>query len=392
MNVNRPIARPSSGVRATRRRTWPLFLLGLLVLWLGAGEVAAQQSARLPADELTAGRRMKQLVRPVAARVGASTLWLTDGRQEVSLATIVGENGLALTKASELPEENLRAKLEGRRTAAVEVLTVDSRYDLALLRIDAENLVPVRWASETSLQVGDWLVSAGPNGEVVSLGVMSVQPRRIAAQPGVMGIEMGEPTSDGVPIGRIFEGSGAEAAGLRAGDLITHINDRAVQSREALGREVRRHGPGDNIDVRYKREGESKEIQVRLSGRVGGMNFSRGDIMNRMGGALSDRAGGFPLALAHDSVLTPSQMGGPLVNLDGDFVGINIARAGRTESLAVPASQIAGIVRQMQRRIENEGDRSLAEDDDESDQLAEGDSAELEETESVKTDVEPEPE
>ena len=34
----------------------------------------------------------------------------------------------------------------------------------------------------------------------------------------------------------------------------------------------------------------------------------------------------------------PADCGGPLVNLDGKVVGMNIARAGRTESYAIPCA------------------------------------------------------
>ena len=40
--------------------------------------------------------------------------------------------------------------------------------------------------------------------------------------------------------------------------------------------------------------------------------------------------------ITHDTVLAPSECGGPLVDLDGRTIGFNIARGGRTESYAVP--------------------------------------------------------
>ena len=46
------------------------------------------------------------------------------------------------------------------------------------------------------------------------------------------------------------------------------------------------------------------------------------------------------MILQHDSVLKPSECGGPLVDLDGKVVGINIARAGRTETYAIPSEVV----------------------------------------------------
>jgi serine protease Do len=59
-----------------------------------------------------------------------------------------------------------------------------------------------------------------------------------------------------------------------------------------------------------------------------------------MGSVLSNRTNGFPVVLQHDSVVLPTDCGGPLVDLQGRVIGINIARAGRVESDAVPSETI----------------------------------------------------
>src|SRR5207253_1169195 len=96
-------------------------------------------------------------------------------------------------------------------------------------------------------------------------------------------------------------------------------------------------------DIRVKRGDQEMELKAKLdrqpSGGRGGRG-GRGDFQNRMGSILSDRRNGFPTILHHDAVLRPSDCGGPLVGLDGKVVGINIARAGRTESYAAPAEAV----------------------------------------------------
>jgi S1-C subfamily serine protease len=59
---------------------------------------------------------------------------------------------------------------------------------------------------------------------------------------------------------------------------------------------------------------------------------------NRMSGDVSLRSEGFEQAIEHDTVLEPWQCGGPLVNLDGKAIGLNIARASRFATYALPAS------------------------------------------------------
>jgi serine protease Do len=62
-------------------------------------------------------------------------------------------------------------------------------------------------------------------------------------------------------------------------------------------------------------------------------------------GRLSEQRSGFPSALQHDLYLKPEQCGGPLVDLDGKVVGINIARSGRIESLAIPAPVLIDLLK-----------------------------------------------
>ena len=62
---------------------------------------------------------------------------------------------------------------------------------------------------------------------------------------------------------------------------------------------------------------------------------------------LSRRRSGFPQAFAHDAPLRPNDCGGPVVDLDGRVVGLNIARASRAHSLAIPADVVQRVVEEM---------------------------------------------
>jgi len=46
-------------------------------------------------------------------------------------------------------------------------------------------------------------------------------------------------------------------------------------------------------------------------------------------------------------VIKPSDCGGPLVDLDGKILGINIARAGRVETWALPAEVVTPILKEL---------------------------------------------
>ncbi|MFQ3593063.1 MAG: hypothetical protein SNJ82_07720, partial [Gemmataceae bacterium] len=105
-----------------------------------------------------------------------------------------------------------------------------------------------------------------------------------------------------------------------------------------------KYKPGEKIKVLVQRPGPTpttEELTVELGKRPalpGGLD--RGDFQNRMGSTLSVKRSGFPTIFQHDMVVKPSDCGGPVVNLDGEVIGVNIARGGRTESYAIPSEAI----------------------------------------------------
>jgi len=71
---------------------------------------------------------------------------------------------------------------------------------------------------------------------------------------------------EGLRITRIVTNSGAEKAGLRAGDIILSLDGTAVSEVRQLVRVIRAHKPGDNVIVRFIRGDEENEVQLVLGG------------------------------------------------------------------------------------------------------------------------------
>ena len=59
--------------------------------------------------------------------------------------------------------------------------------------------------------------------------------------------------------------------------------------------------------------------------------------------AFSDRRFGFPTVVPHDLAIAPNDCGGPLVDIDGRCLGVNIARALRVASYALPPGVVSGL-------------------------------------------------
>ena len=63
-------------------------------------------------------------------------------------------------------------------------------------------------------------------------------------------------------------------------------------------------------------------------------------MMNRLGAVPSRRDDNFPNVFQHDSPLFPEQCGGPITDLQGNVLGINISRKGRAACYAIPSDHL----------------------------------------------------
>jgi len=73
------------------------------------------------------------------------------------------------------------------------------------------------------------------------------------------------PGTHGVVVTRVLDASPAAAAGVQPGDVITHVESRAVRRSRDFVQAVQRHAPGERIDVRLQRDGKEKRLTVKLA-------------------------------------------------------------------------------------------------------------------------------
>ncbi len=300
---------------------------------------------RVPDSRLTDGSMVRSAFRQVVADARKATVRVrTDGRN-TALGGIVGADGWILTKASRLPGE-ITCLLQDDREIAAEIASIDQKYDLALLKVDAKNLPTLKFSKGPVPEVGAWLATVGMDRKPRAIGVMSVEPRWIKQRAGTLGIQFDISTDDPV-IEQVFPGTAAEEAGLAGGDVIISISGMDTPTRYAAIRRVQAHSPGQKITLIVRRGDETREIDARLKGHFVGRDPTREEFQNSLGSVLSQRRAGFPNAFQHDTVVKPSDCGGPIVDLDGEVVGFNLARAGRTETYAITATDVLGIIEKL---------------------------------------------
>lgn len=336
-----------------RSPRWCGFGLCLFLASVGAGLLGQVPARADKAKKAEAGlyeRSSPQVLaafRKVVDGPSRSTVRIRCRGKDVALGTVVGARGWILTKASEL-KGKVKCKLWDGRQLPARIVGVNKRYDVALLKIKAGGLRPVRWNASQTAPVGNWVATPGLGQDPVAVGVVSVAARKPARsllaamnpKGGYLGIALGE----GAKIGQVIHGSAAAKAGLKAEDTILAISGKATRDGEEVLTTLGRYKPGDVISIRVKRGDRELVVKAKLGKRTG---MSRTDFQNRLGGPLSKVRQGFPVILQHDTVLRPSDCGGPLVDLDGRVIGLNIARAGRTESYAIPAEVLRPLVEEL---------------------------------------------
>ncbi len=286
-----------------------------------------------------------ELFQPVVASASASTAIVYAGRRQIAMGTVVDSDGFILTKASEM-RDDLKCKLADGNSYSASVYGVDPVTDLALLKIDANNLPSVEWSNNPTPAPGRWVATPNHENEAIAIGVISVNEREILPSRPFIGIQM-RPTENnaGVRINQVIPDTPADRSGILINDIVVKLDDIDIPDRETLVDSLGQYTIGDVATLTVKRGDKKVKIRLVLADEENkNPQFDRTRQQNSMGSTLSKRRKNFPLAFQHDSMLDAKNCGGPLVDLDGRVVGINIARDGRVSSLALPRSIVDPVI------------------------------------------------
>ncbi|MEV4354930.1 trypsin-like peptidase domain-containing protein [Nonomuraea sp. NPDC049625] len=81
-----------------------------------------------------------------------------------------------------------------------------------------------------------------------------------------LGVSVTDATGDvpGALVRQVTDGSPAAKAGLRQGDLITKIGDKAVDGGDTVVGQVRGFKPGQQVKITYMRDGKTADVTVTL--------------------------------------------------------------------------------------------------------------------------------
>ena len=115
---------------------------------------------------------------------------------------------------------------------------------------------------DTARPIADGLKKAGGKVQATTfLGVTSVTLTDDVRQ------RFGIKTSKGALVYAVSPGTPADNGGLRPGDVITSLGGDGVTSSDDLGAAVRKHKPGDKVDIKFERNGNEQTASVTLGAR-----------------------------------------------------------------------------------------------------------------------------
>lgn len=256
--------------------------------------------------------------------------------------------GLVLTNHHVIAQaDEIKVRLADDREFEAELVGSDPDSDVAVLRIDADDLSEVKLGDSDHLDVGDFVVAIGnPFGlrQTVTSGIVSAKGRSglgnryenfiqtdasinrgnsggalvdlkgrlvgintaiISTSGGSVGIGFAIPVklavsvmdqivehggvkrgmlgvigqdltpelakafgmdaARGAVVARVLDDSAAADAGIKSGDIITHVDGQEIRNFDALRNAIGLHREGDKVTIKYLREGEEMSVKLALS-------------------------------------------------------------------------------------------------------------------------------
>jgi serine protease Do len=288
-------------------------------------ETPLERAEQLRVADWSQGPATLARFRPIIAPIRSSVVVVLHDGVAIALGTVVGADGWVITKATELPASPT-CRLPDGRILSARVVGVEPASDLALLKVAADGLSPVRWAVTLDPSVGTVVAAVGAQDDPLAIGILSVQRRNLAG--------ISRPTYTlplRLPAGRpeIYTAtqSGASppknafsidlvrglpwSAGVRIGDVLRCLAGRSIHDEPQLIDAVKGFRSGDVVDLELERHGKSVKLRLPLRPKTGyDQNY---------------RADGFPTVVECAVPLFSYECGGPVVDLNGQAIGITIA-------------------------------------------------------------------
>ncbi|MCC8361284.1 S1C family serine protease [Salinimicrobium sediminilitoris] len=272
----------------------------------------------------------------------------TQALQGAGSGVIISPDGYIVTNNHVIQKANqLQVTLNNNQNYMAEVIGTDPKTDIALLKIDAEDLDYLPFGDSDNARIGEWVLAVGNPFNLtstVTAGIISAKSRDLGmdsnvssfiqtdaavnpgnsggalvnifgeligintaitsqtgtyvgyafavpsnnarkivedileygdVQQGILGIrgvqaanvprDYGVKVSEGIYVDQVEEGSGADKAGIRSGDVITKLDNIEIRKFSDLTGYIGSKRPNDVVNVQVIRDGNTREFDVTLT-------------------------------------------------------------------------------------------------------------------------------
>ncbi len=283
-------------------------------------------------------------------------------KRRIAAGTLWGSQGVIVTKASLLEpwaKDSLFAVTPSGSRLPLAWIGASHVDDLAVLHLgtltnaSSDPSMPRSFGNQIdlgSVDLGSIVLSeSDENG--TSLGFVVSRPRRFSIrQPelekprALLGIRT-RAEAQGLFVVDVYPDSAAAAAGLCVGDVLTKADGRDLKEPKDLTSYVQSSSPGTKLELSLLRDHEPLSLAPVL--RLSTPEAPQTSFDNWGGGPFSLRRFGFGEVLVHDTAIYPEDCGGPVVDINGKVIGVNISRATRISTFAIPAERVDQVVKDL---------------------------------------------
>ncbi len=259
------------------------------------------------------------------------------------LGTLLNQEWV-VTKLSELtPEVPVLCRFHDGSQSSCTIIKSNVALDMCLLKLEMprEGVAPLEstGTDEPGLLYSPMVASTGTAG-VLRFGLLTrvqhAEPVLVGKLGAVLEID------DVVKVVRVKDvapNSTAGIARLQTGDQILAVNQQSIGRLDDVGAALNKRQPGDWLSFQFERDTTRQSAFARFQ-HDPGERFERTEFLDGRSGRMSERRSGFEDVFQHDAALMPNQCGGPLCDLSGRIIAINIARRARESTLAIPLNQV----------------------------------------------------
>lgn len=301
------------------------------------------------------GKTVLKTIEPVRERLQELSAVFFSGHDVMVYGIVLSPDGYIATKASELhAHQNPVIRIGAAKYSHFKEIGTDPATDIAVVKVDASNLSAPGPVSHEA-PMGMLVVSNGSttrSSRRAQLGTLSAAQRPIPnGDTAYMGVVFAAPCS----IQEVVKDGPADKAGAMAGDEILAVDGAPITTLEAIYPILSKKEIGEKVTLKVSRKGKKVSYAITLGSRRKALGEDTPQNSNDLiSGGFSKRRDDFPMVLQHDTPSRYTLMGGPLLNLKGELIGMNIARVNRAENYALPISVVQESVKRILEKAQQQ--------------------------------------